>query len=462
MIRLFRVSIPASVLSLVFGDAVLLFGFYLLGAYLGLGDYAEFYLLDEGGLGKIAVVVALIQAGLYFQDLYDLVRRGYLYLVQHLCVIVGAAFLLQAVFGYGRWPIQLHKWVMVDGSLLTLTLLPLWRMGFRVLVRKAMPTERILFIGSSMALKRIAARLSENSGLGLAAIGYLDDAEEIPEEPFPVQRLGGLCDLKAVVEQMRPGRIVVGKTERRGRLPIEQLLELRLGGIHIEEAAVMYESVLGRISSTDLRPSQLVFSTEMGPRQRNVHLQTVYSLILGSVGLLVSLPIMAVVAVLVKATSAGPVFYRQTRVGLRGVPFEVLKFRSMYSNAEASTGAVWAIKGDPRITPVGRWLRQLRLDELPQFVNVVRGEMAVAGPRPERPEFCKVLEEQIPFYRQRHSVKPGITGWAQINHSYADTIEDSITKLEYDLYYIKNLTPSLDAYIIFHTFKVMLLSRGSR
>ena len=171
---------------------------------------------------------------------------------------------------------------------------------------------------------------------------------------------------------------------------------------------------------------------------------------------------MLVVALLVRLSSPGPILYRQTRVGLGGVPFEVFKFRSMSANAEAGTGAVWATKEDPRITPVGRWLRKLRLDELPQFLNVVRGEMAVAGPRPERPEFCKILEETIPFYKHRHSVKPGITGWAQINHNYTDTIEDSMTKLEYDLYYIKHLTPSLDVYILFHTLKVMLLSRGSR
>jgi exopolysaccharide biosynthesis polyprenyl glycosylphosphotransferase len=243
---------------------------------------------------------------------------------------------------------------------------------------------------------------------------------------------------------------------------MEQLLELRFAGIHIEEAATMYESVFGRVSTADLRPSQLVFSAELGPRSSNVHLQSVYSMILGITGLVISLPIMALVAILVKLSSPGPILYRQTRVGLRGATFQVFKFRSMYADAEASTGAVWATKSDPRITPIGRWLRKLRLDELPQFFNVIRGEMAVAGPRPERPEFCRIIEEKIPFYKQRHSVKPGITGWAQINQQYADTIEDSITKLEYDLYYIKNLAPSLDAYIIFHTLKVMLLSRGAR
>jgi exopolysaccharide biosynthesis polyprenyl glycosylphosphotransferase len=183
---------------------------------------------------------------------------------------------------------------------------------------------------------------------------------------------------------------------------------------------------------------------------------------LGAVGAAIALPLMAVVAILIKATSRGPVLYRQQRVGHHGQPFTVLKFRSMYADAEAKSGAVWASKDDPRITPLGRWLRSLRLDELPQFINVLRGEMSLVGPRPERPEFVAVLTEQIPGYAFRHFVKPGITGWAQINHKYGDTFEDSVTKLEYDLYYIKRLTPAFDAYIILHTLRVILLQRGAQ
>jgi lipopolysaccharide/colanic/teichoic acid biosynthesis glycosyltransferase len=156
------------------------------------------------------------------------------------------------------------------------------------------------------------------------------------------------------------------------------------------------------------------------------------------------------------------VLYRQRRVGINGHTFTLYKFRSMYADAEARTGAVWATVDDPRITPVGRWLRKLRLDELPQLWNVVKGDMAIVGPRPERPEFVDLLAHQIPYYRQRLAVKPGITGWAQINHKYGDTELDAMIKLEYDLYYIKNVAPALDFYIIFHTMKVMLLSRGAQ
>jgi exopolysaccharide biosynthesis polyprenyl glycosylphosphotransferase len=193
-----------------------------------------------------------------------------------------------------------------------------------------------------------------------------------------------------------------------------------------------------------------------------VAMQSVYSWVLALVILAVALPVMLLVALAVLLSSPGPILYRQTRTGKDGIPFQLYKFRSMRQDAETGTGAVWATKDDPRVTAVGYWLRKLRLDELPQLLNVIRGEMSLVGPRPERPEFVQVLQKEIPYYRQRLCVKPGITGWAQVNHKYGDTIEDAITKLEYDLYYIKNLAPSLDAYIMFHTIKTVLLGRGAQ
>ena len=241
-------------------------------------------------------------------------------------------------------------------------------------------------------------------------------------------------------------------------LPVDLLLDLRFSGIRIEEAAGLYEATFGRITTRRLRPSQLIFSAELGPQRWNMQVQTVYSFIIAVVGLIVAAPIMLLVALAVRLTSTGPVLFRQKRVGLNGKHFTLYKFRSMRVDAEAGTGAVWAKRNDPRVTRIGGFLRKTRLDELPQLFNVVSGKMAIVGPRPERPEFVSVLAEQIPFYRQRHAVKPGVTGWAQINYKYGDTIEDTIVKLEYDLYYIKNLSPSLDLFIMFHTAKVMWFS----
>ncbi len=463
MIRLFKVSIPGNVVALVVSEIVLVFSCYLLAAYLTFDVAPDVFLIDDEGLWHIALVVGVIILGIYFHDLYEDFRvRSRMLLLQQTSLVLGMAFVLQAALSYGRSNYLLPKWLMVYGSLGVLLLLPGWRILFAEVVSKALGAQRILFIGSSQAVREIISQVAERPDLGMAALGYLDQDESAPEEICGVHLLGGMEDLRRTVAEQRPDRIVVGMAERRNRLPMEQLLHLRLSGVHIEEAAVTFEALFHRVSTRDLRPSQLIFSTELGPRPQSVALQSVYSWLLGLIGLVVALPIMGLVAVLIKATSPGPALFRQTRVGLGGSTFMLFKFRSMYQDAEARTGAVWATRDDPRITPLGRWLRRLRLDELPQLFNVIRGEMSLVGPRPERPEFVEVLQERIPFYVQRHCIKPGITGWAQINYKYGETIEDSLKKLEYDLYYIKNLALSLDAYIIFHTAKTMLLGRGAQ
>jgi len=251
-------------------------------------------------------------------------------------------------------------------------------------------------------------------------------------------------------------------TERRRELPLPEMLHLRFAGVRFEDAAVTFESVFGRVSTQQLSPSRLIFSSDLGPRKGSMFWHSLYSFPITAVLTILFSPIMLAVAIIVKLTSPGPVLHRQLRVGLNGTTFTVLKFRSMYQDAEARSGPVWAQKGDPRITPPGKWMRRFRLDELPQLLNVLRNEMALVGPRPERPEFVKSLMEKIPYYDYRHCVRPGITGWAQINYKYGDTLEDTITKLEYDLYYIKNLAVSLDLFIMLHTLKVMLFSETAQ
>jgi sugar transferase (PEP-CTERM system associated) len=463
VIRLFKVSIPSSAIALIVSETILIFSCYILATYWVQDTSPDLFLIDDGGWWHIGLVVLVILLGLYFNDLYENYRvRSRILLVQQLCLVLGVAFLLQALFSYGRWDILLPKWLMVYGSMLVLLALPLWRIAFTKVVLTALGAERLLFLGASPAVREIIACLASRPELGLTPIGYLENGNGIPPELSGTPHLGAITDLDPVVAAQRPDRIVVGMVERRQQLPEERLLELRFSGIHIEEAATTYETVFGRVSTRDLHPSQLIFSTELGPRPRSVTVQAFYSLAVSIIGIILTLPVMAVVAVIVKITSPGPVLFRQRRVGLNGSQFMVFKFRTMRKDAEAETGAIWAAKNDPRITPAGRWLRRLRLDELPQLFNVLRGEMSIVGPRPERPEFVAVLQERIPYYRQRHCVKPGITGWAQINHKYGDTIEDAIIKLEYDLYYIKNLALSLDAYIVFHTLKTMLLARGAQ
>jgi sugar transferase (PEP-CTERM system associated) len=463
MIRLFRVFIPTSVVALLVSEIILTYTCYVVATFLMMDVAPEVFLFDDNGWLRIAIVVGCLMFGIYFHDLYTQFRiRSRILLFQQVIVVVGVTFLTQALLVYLRLQdLILPTWVMITGSALTLVLLPAWRIVFSTVVMKAMGSERVLFLGTSSVSQEIVQYLTEHPETGLTAVGFVDNLDT-GAEIAGAKLLGRIADLATIVGQFRPDRIVVGMAERRERLPVNQLLELRLSGIHIEDALTTYESTFGRISTRELRPSQLIFSAELGPNPNRVLLQSVYSMTIAFVAALITLPIMALVAMVVKVSSSGPALYRQRRVGKNDVPFMLYKFRSMYADAEAESGAVWAKKDDPRITPVGRWLRRLRLDELPQLFNVLKGDMSVVGPRPERPEFVAELERRIPYYRQRHCIKPGITGWAQINHKYGDTIEDTIIKLEYDLYYIKNLAPALDAFIMFHTAKVMLLSRGSQ
>jgi sugar transferase (PEP-CTERM system associated) len=461
MIRLFRVFIPTSVIGLLISEIVIATACYMLGFWIAGTEDAEVYFLLEDGITRTAIVVLTLIFGIYWADLYeDMQVTSALQLYQQFCLITGMAFLGQALVGYVDRQMIMPRWQMLIGSALAIVVLPAWRLAYAPAALKLLGRRRVLFLGANELVREIATQMKFKPQTGFLTAGYL--APEVVECEDLGPYLGQVSQIREVCSRLKPALIAVGLSERRGQMPVYDLLELRLSGARIQEAGALYELVMGRVSLRTLRPSMLVFSDEIGPERFNVTLQRVYSFLFAAVGLVIASPVFVLVALAVRATSRGPILYRQNRVGFQGHVFQVLKFRSMYADAEARTGAVWAQKDDPRITPVGRWLRQLRLDELPQLLNVLRGEMAIVGPRPERPEFVKTLTEQIPFYGQRHFVKPGITGWAQINHKYGDTIQDTITKLEFDLYYLKNLSFSMDLYIMFHTAKVMLLSKGSQ
>lgn len=462
MVKLFRVFIPTSLLGLFFSEVALTALCFIVGHTLTGWD-TEFYLFYEGGLEKTAIAVLTVILAAYFVDLYGDVRiTSRIRLVQSFFLVFGIAFLIQALIGYVSREWMLSRWQMIFGSGLAILILPAWRIAYARIALNLPGRQRVILLGTHRLLGRMAAKLAGKPEFGMTVIGHLAEEEGQSAGSAYGPCLGTIAQARAVCEEHKPDLLIVGLEERRGRLPVYELLDLRLGGIRIENMSTSYEYIMSRISVDTLRPSDLLFSQELGPNPFNVQLQRIYSIAIALVGTVLTAPIMLLVAVLVKLTSPGPALFRQRRVGLNGKVFELYKFRSMRADAEKNTGAVWATKDDPRITPLGRYLRKLRLDELPQFFNVLRGEMAICGPRPERPEFVRTLSEQIPFYAQRHAVLPGITGWAQINHKYGDTLEDTITKLEYDLYYLKNLSPWLDAYIVFHTAKVMLLSRGAQ
>jgi len=459
MLRLFRLFVPATVAALLASEFILIYLCYVAVTFAFLRFGAQVFLFGDNGWLRILIVALCLIVGIYFHDLYSNLRVRLRDLMQHAGVVAGAAFLAEALLSYLKQPqLVVPAALMIAGSGLTIIALLGWRIFFSRVLLGLMPSEKVIFVGNSAIVQEIGVQLELHPEKGFTPLGFLDDSSSACGK-----RLGGLSDLREVVNRLRPDRLVVGLTERRSSLPVARLLELRLSGIRIDDALSMYEAAFERISTRELRPSQLIFSsTELGPNQKRVLLQTVYSVTAAALATLIAAPLMFCVAALVKLTSPGPALLRQQRVGKNDRAFTLYKFRSMVTDAEAHSGAVWASRNDPRITPIGRWLRRFRLDELPQLFNVLKGDMSIVGPRPERPEFVVELEKRIPYYRHRHCIKPGITGWAQINHKYGDTIEDTIVKLEYDLYYIKNLAPALDAVIMFRTAKVMLLSRGAQ
>jgi exopolysaccharide biosynthesis polyprenyl glycosylphosphotransferase len=452
--------IPVTIWALLACDAVLVVTVYLL-ATMSLSPMDAWVWLEHGGgFLRVLLMSGAIILGFYMVDLYTKVRvRSAFMLFQQFCLVVGVGFLFQAMLSYLMPSLMLPRWIMMSGSLSLLVVMPLWRVAFSRALQSARADEHLLLVGLNTMVEQLVRELGERPERGLVVIGYIDNQRR---EESDLPWLGRLAEMREIVGRVKPDRIVVGLEDRRGELPIEDLLYLSYHGHRIEPAEATFEAIHGRVCSERLRPSQFIFTTELLPPPFVVGLQRIYSLLLALGGVILLAPIMVVVAVLVKATSPGPVLYRQTRVGRHGAPFTIIKFRSMRADAERTTGAKWATRGDPRVTPLGGWLRKFRLDELPQLFNVVKGEMSIVGPRPERPEFVEQLSAKIPFYQQRLAVKPGITGWAQINYGYGETIEDTIKKLEYDLYYIKNLSFGLDFYIMFHTLKVMLLARGSQ
>jgi len=257
--------------------------------------------------------------------------------------------------------------------------------------------------------------------------------------------------------------VVVSLADARGKLPMDRLLDIRLdSGVTFDHLASVYEEYTGKIAVENLRPSWLIFSEGFRKTRLLMTAKRILDLIFSAGGLLVGAPIMLLVAIAVRCTSSGPVLYHQRRVGRHGREFTAHKFRTMREDAERTTGPIWSTENDARVTPIGRFLRRTRLDEMPQLWNVLVGDMSFVGPRPERPEFVRQLTEQIPYYGQRHVLKPGLTGWAQVRYTYGASVEDAIEKLQYDLYYIKNLSIALDVVIALETIKTVITRRGAR
>lgn len=451
---------------LLLADAAIIYGGIVLAMYLRLGfTGSEYQLNDNNGWEKIALASVVCLLILYFYDLYDYTIMGNRReLMLRLVQALGIAWALLALLFYFIPPLLIGRGVSVISVPLVLVLLLVWRVFIHLLTGHPEIGEKILVVGTGKSAIDTAEAVWERRDAGYRIVGFVTENGAKPHTKIGESEIVGTVDeLDSLIKTEKADRIVIAVRERRGTFPTETLLKMSLAGdVNIEECTSFFERVTGKVHIDMLRPSWLIFAG----RSRDTRLKTVSREIihrgLALLGLIISMPIAILTAILIKIESKGPIFYRQERVGKNGKIFRVIKFRSMRTDAEKDGKPVWATADDDRVTAVGRIIRKIRVDEIPQFLNIIKGEMSFVGPRPERPHFVEQLAEEIPFYEHRHLTAPGLTGWAQIKYPYGASVEDARQKLQYDLYYIKNQSLALDLVIVFETVKTVLFSKGAR
>ena len=400
--------------------------------------------LEAGLLWRIGIASVSVVFGCYLNGLYRYLQwRSRVSLVLHLCNVFGIALLVQGLIAYYRPGLELVRDRMLLGAALNFAAMVVWRISYASLLNRVFAVEPVLFLGTDEVLREIAVQMSERPELGFRVAGFLSDTLELGLPLAGAEVVGAPTDLIGTIRRLRPRRIIVGMDEMRRRLPVAVLRSAKKKRIIVQDGGTAYELVCSRVCSRTFRPSQLIFANELPSQPSAMALQAIYTNLMGLAAFACSLPALIMAAAMVRLTSRGPAFIAETRLGLNGIPFSTSRLRC-------------AVVGDPgRETKAGRLIRMLHLEYLPRVINLVRGEVALVGPAPLRPEFAECLAEMIPFYRQRQSVKPGLTGWTQIQ-SGPDALPDALREIEYDLYYTKHISLALDAYILLHTFRGML------
>ncbi len=460
MIRLFNAYFPTRTLLLTVTEALIVTLAFVVAVcfWAGTAMDANIYLLYENGLGRIGLLVGIFITLMYYFDLYDsTVLSNRREVVTRLVGVLGCAFVALSVLYYAFPEISLVGTTLWLGVGIVAVTVPAWRKLFFVLNRSARFSERAILYGDGPLALPLMQEISSRSELGVRVVGFVG---ETTETPAGIPRFDD-SDLQEIVEQRNARRIVITMGDRRGKLHVEQLLKLKTRGVYIQDGPEYYEGITGKIPLDSLRLSWLLFSPGFHVRAALRLYKRIFSLFLGGLAIVITSPIMLLAAIAVRLDSKGPAIFRQSRVGEHGKLFTVYKFRSMFEGSDKIKLSP-AEHGDARVTRVGKWLRRTRIDELPQLFNIVKGDMAFVGPRPFVPEQEEDCAAQIPFYRERWLVKPGATGWAQINRGYNATLEDNKEKLAYDLFYIKNVSLGLDLFIMFSTVKILLLGRGGR
>jgi sugar transferase (PEP-CTERM system associated) len=452
-------------IGLILADAAIIYGGIVLALFFRLTLVgAEYQLNENNGYLKVTLATLVCLLTLYLYDLYDFTVMGNRKeLLLRLIQALGISWAFLALIYYFVPMLLIGRGTSLYSVGIVLVALLLWKLLIHFLTGHPEIGEKILVVGSGQVAIDTAEGVLQRRDAGYRIVGFATGNPEEVLEKLPNARiLGATEDIQNIVQTNDIDRIVIAIRDRRGKFPVEALLEMSLAGnVSIEECTSFYERVTGQVHLDMLRPSWLIFAGRgRDNRIKSIIRETIHR-ILGLIGLIVSLPISFITAILIKLESRGPIFYKQERVGKSGKPFEVIKFRSMRTDAEKD-GPVWATTDDDRTTRVGKIIRKIRVDEIPQFWNIIKGEMMFVGPRPERPNFVALLAEEIDFYEHRHLTAPGLTGWAQIKYPYGASVEDARQKLQYDLYYIKNQTLALDFVIVLETVKTVLFGKGAR
>ena len=463
MLRLFRHYVSLKVLALLLGDGLILVWSVYAAMWLRAWGDSAWMANFQPFFPKALVLACMVLFSMHLFGLYTLEPgMGRKRLVVSIVAAYAIATLWLGALYYFIPALKLWRGVFVMAGTLSLALVVQWRLLAQWMFSSPQLASRVLILGSGSAACLLDHALSRISLPGINVVGFIDSEKDGARAVPASKILPKRESLYHIARRERVGKIVVALSERRGTLPLKDILVCKVMGIEVLDLPTFYEQVTGKILLKDLRPSWLIFSDGFRVSNTTKAVKRLTDILLAIVGLVLASPVMLLVALAIKLDSRGPVFFKQKRVGERGRVFTLIKFRTMREDAEAQSGPVWAGEEDPRVTRVGRFLRKTRLDELPQMWNVLKGDMSFVGPRPERPCFVERLQEQIPFYTQRLVVKPGITGWAQVRYRYGGSVEDALEKLQYDLYYIKNMSLFLDFLICIDTVRVMLAGQGAR
>ena len=462
MVRVFKHYVPNAVLMLGVLDVVLLMasgelGWIVRAHQIGMLVDSVTTRLPQLITFAASLELAMVAVGAYGAGSFQSLR----FACARLLVAISVGVIFQSVIFFLVPALTFWRSNLLYAMGFAAVLLVAARIALDRLIGGQAFKRRVVVLGAGPRAARLKA-LGERREAGFTVVGYVAMSEVNRVIPEAIAR-DAIANLADHVVLLDASEVVLALEERRNALPLKDLLRIRTTGVHVNDLSTFLERETGRVDLQSVNPSWLIFSDGFSSGRRlSGAFKRVFDVVVSLMLLALTLPVLVVTAIAIKLESRGPVFYRQRRVGLFNQPFEIPKFRSMRTDAEIAGTPVWAAKNDPRITRVGRLIRKIRIDEIPQAWSVLKGEMSFVGPRPERPHFVDDLEQQLPYYAERHMVKPGITGWAQINYPYGASIDDARHKLEYDLYYAKNYSPFLDVLILLQTLRVVLWPEGAR